>query len=169
MSSSKLARFAPAAALVASLGMNAALAVEPPNPADLTQGIWEMDPTKSKFCKPAPQKSRREIFDAGWGLISAYWTGTDAKGKPVDARYVWRYDGEKYPADIKKPAAEAITWKLVNRHRVEFAHWSKDGKLTEELVREVSEDGQEMTQTRKYLGPAGCADVQVFRRQAPPG
>jgi hypothetical protein len=166
MSSSKLARRSPAAILAACLGMNAALAAEPPNPADLTQGIWEMDPVKSKFCKPAPQKSRREIFDAGWGLISAHWTGIDAKGNPVDARYVWRYDGAKYPADIKKPAAEAISWKLVNPHRVEFVHWSKDGRITEELVREVSKDGQEMTQTRKYLGAAECADVQVFRRQA---
>jgi hypothetical protein len=142
----------------------------PPNPKDLTQGVWELDLAKSKFCKPAPQKSRREIFDAGWGMMVVHWTGVDAKGKAMETRYVWRYDGEKYPATIDGPASEAISWKLVSPSRVEFIHWSKDDKITEELVRTVSSDAQEMTQTRKYLGAkadgkAECVDTQVFRRQ----
>jgi len=141
---------------------------EPPNPKDLTQGRWEMDLKKSKFCRPTPQSSKRHIYDAGWGLMVVHWTGVDHQGKPVDARYVWRYDGEKYPASIDGPDTanrEAISWKLVNPSRVEFVHWSKDGKLTEELFRTVSADGQEMTQSRKYLGGADCVDVQVFKRQ----
>ena len=69
-------------------------------------------------------------------------------------------------ADISKPAKEAITWKLVNPRRVEFKHWSKDDRMTEELVRTVSEDGQEMTQTRAYLGGKECVDTQVFKRQS---
>lgn len=165
MNASKLVTRALTTAVIAAGLSLPAQAVEPPNPEDWTQGVWEMDPAKSKFCKPTPKKSRREIIDVGWGLISVHWTGIDAEGKPVDARYVWRYDGQKYPADIKKPAREAISWKLVNPRRVEFVHWSKDDKLTEELVRTVSEDGQWMTQTRKYLGGAECVDVQVFKRQ----
>jgi hypothetical protein len=143
------------------------MAVEPPNPEDLTQGVWELDLEKSRFCKPTPQRSKREILDAGWGLISVYWTGIDSSGKPIDVRYVYRYDGEKYPSTIKGPADESITWDLVSPHRVEFVHWSKDDRITEELVRTVSSDGQEMTQTRKYIGPEECVDTQVFRRVEP--
>ncbi len=152
-----------AAALVATV----ASAVEPPNPKDLTQGVWDLNLAKSKFCKPAPRSGRREIMDAGWGLIGVHWTGIDRDGKPIDVRYVWRYDGEKYPATIMEPAKEAISWKLVSPSRVEFVHWSKDNKKTEELVRTVTPDGQEMTQTRSYLGGAECVDTQVFKRVAP--
>lgn len=154
------------AAVAAALVATAAAAVEPPNPKDLTQGVWELDLTKSKFCKPKPRSGRREILDTGWGLIAVHWTGADAAGKPIDVRYVWRYDGEKYPATIMEPANEAISWKLVSPSRVEFVHWSKDNKKTEELLRTVSADGQEMTQTRSYLGGAECVDVQVFKRVA---
>jgi hypothetical protein len=151
---------------LAAFTFQTAAAVEPPNPKDLTQGKWELVPQKSKFCKPVPQKSMREIVDAGWGLISVHWTGIDPNGKPVDSWYVLRYDGDKYPADITKPAEESITWKLVNPSRVEFKHWSKDDRMTEDLVRTVSADGQEMTQTRAYLGGTKeCVDIQVFRRQ----
>jgi hypothetical protein len=142
----------------------AGLAAEPPNKDDLTQGNWELVPEKSTFCKPAPQKSRREILDAGWGLISVYWTGVDFDGKEMSARYVYRYDGDKYPSTITEPAEESITWELVNPSRVEFIHWSKDNEITEELVRTVSSDGQEMTQSRKYLEVENCVDIQVFRR-----
>ncbi len=167
----KPARFCGVAtALVCLLSAGSSMAVEPPNPKDLTQGVWDLDLAKSKFCKPTPQKSRREILDAGWGLIVVHWTGVGADGKPIDSRYVWRYDGEKYPATIDEPANEAISWKLVSPSRVEFTHWSKDDKITEELVRTVSRDAQEMTQTRKYLGAKAdgkkeCVDTQVFRRQ----
>lgn len=157
-----------ALAMAALFATGSSLAVEPPNPKDLTQGKWEMDLKKSKFCRPTPQSSMRHIFDAGWGLMVVHWTGIDHEGKPVDARYVWRYDGEKYPATISgpdQPTREAISWKLVSPSRVEFVHWSKDDKITEELVRTVSEDGQEMTQSRKYLGGADCVDIQVFQRR----
>lgn len=159
-----------ATALACLLAAGSSMATEPPNPKDLTQGIWELNQAKSKFCKPRPQKSRREIVDSGWGLISTHWLGVDEKGKQTETWYVWRYDGEKYPANIGSPAKEAISWKLVNPSRVEFTHWSKDNKITEELMRTVSSDGQEMTQTRKYLGAkadgkAECVDTQVFQRQ----
>lgn len=150
--------------LAALLGAGSAVAVVPPNAKDLTQGKWQLLLEKSQFCKPAPRKSTREIVDAGWGLMSVHWTGIDADGKPVDAWYVWRYDGDKYPAQIGKPAEEAITWKLVSPSRVEFKHWSKDNRMTEELVRTVSADGQQMTQTRAYLGGKECVDTQVFKR-----
>jgi hypothetical protein len=150
--------------MAAVLCAGTSFAVQPANPKDLTQGKWELVLSKSKFCKPAPRSSTREIVDAGWNLISVHWTGLDADGKAVDNWYVWRYDGEKYPADITKPAAEAITWKLVSPTRVEFKHWSKDNKMTEELVRTVTSDGQEMTQTRAYLGGKECVDTQVFKR-----
>jgi hypothetical protein len=156
-----------AAAMVLALpfcSATAALASEPPNPEDLTQGSWELDLARSNYCTPAPQVSKRDIIDAGWGLIAIHWTGINSKGEPIDVRYVYRYDGEKYPSTIDSPADEAITWKLVSPHRVEFTHWSKDNEITEELVRTVSSDGQEMTQMRKYIGPEECVDIQVFQR-----
>jgi len=152
-------------ALVLLFSVELSLAVEPPNPKDLTQGNWELNAAKSKFCKPAPRESRREIIDVGWGLISIYWTGINANGEPMDIRYVYRYDGDKYPANIKKPANESITWELVSPFRVEFTHWSKDNKITEVLVRTVTSDGQEMTQSRKYVGAEECVDIQVFQRR----
>lgn len=157
------------AAAVALLVAGTAFAANPPNPKDLTQGVWEADLAKSKFCKPAPKKSRREIVEAGWGLVSVHWTGIDANNKPEEHWYVYRYDGQKYPAGIESPADEAISWKLVSPHHVDFTHWDKKDKKTEELYREVSADGQTMTQSRKYLGAkadgkAECVDVQVFQR-----
>lgn len=146
---------------------NASAAVEPPNSKDLTQGKWELQAAKSKFCKDAPQHAAREIFDAGWGLISVHWTGTDVKGAPIDNRYVYRYDGQKYPVDILKPGEVSITWKLVSPSRVEFVDWSKDNKMIAENVRIVSDDGQTMTQTTKFSGKPdqSCQDVQVFERK----
>jgi hypothetical protein len=151
------------AAIVAAAQSSLA-AVAPPNPKDLTQGTWELNLAKSKFCEPAPQKSTREIIDAGWGLIVVHWTGIDAAGKSMDVRYVWRYDGAKYPAEINKPADESISWKLVNPSRVEFTHWSKSDKVTSTYVRTVSADGQTMTQTGKFVGKP-CETSQVFDRQ----
>src|ERR1700744_5967837 len=95
-----------------------AVAAAPPNAKDLTQGKWELNLSKSKFCEAAPRKSTREITDVGWGLLVTHWTGIDANGNPMDIRYVWRYDGAKYPAEIYKPSEEAITWKLVSPSRV---------------------------------------------------
>lgn len=153
------------ALLLASHGSVSASNIPPPNQADWTQGIWEMVPDESAFCKPTPRVSIRQITDVGWGMISVHWTGIDANGNPIDSCYVYRYDGAKYPANIQKPATESISWKLVNPKRVEFFHWSKDDRMTEELSREVSDDGQKMTQLRRYLGGGECVDKQVFRRR----
>jgi hypothetical protein len=143
-----------------------ATATPPPNQKDLTQGTWDLQLAKSKFsCTPAPQKSSREIVDVGWGLIVTHWTGADSKGQPTDFRYVYRYDGTKYPSEIEKPADEAIVWKLVNPRRVEFTHYSKDDKITQELSRIVTADGKTMTQVTKYIGKPCGEDVQVFERR----
>jgi hypothetical protein len=157
-----------ATASVCLLAAGSALAaIEAPNPKDLTQGKWELQVAKSKFCKEAPQHATREIFDAGWGLVSVHWTGADSKGTPIDIRYVYRFDGQKYPSDIVKPSDVAITWKKVSPSRVEFVDWSKENKMIAENVRIVSSDGQTMTQTTKYSGKAdqSCQDVQVFERK----
>jgi len=157
------------AAVVAMITASVSMAGTPPNPKDLTQGSWELQLDKSHFCRNPPQKSHREIFDAGWGLISVHWTGIDGKGNPMDIHYVYNYNGEKYPSGIDRPANESITYKLVSPSRVEFKHWSKDDKLTQDLVRTVSADGQTMTQTTKFIGGKDekkeCSDYQVFQRQ----
>ena len=152
----------------ACLAGSVVAAVDPPNPKDLTQGNWELQLDKSKFCEPshAPQKSVRAIVDEGWGLISVHWTGISADGKPMDIHYVYSYDGRKFPVGIYgRKSNESITYHLINPRRVEFQHWSTDGKLTQSLVRSVSEDGQTMTQTTKLTDRPGCTDVQVFQRQ----
>lgn len=144
-----------------------ALAVEPPNPKDLIQGKWELVLEKSKFCNAAtaPKAGNRWIFDAGWGLIVTEWGGTAADGKPIVTRYVARYDGGKYPANITKPdASEAISWKLVNPGRLEFTHYDKADKVTSTYLRTVSEDGQTMTQVSTFVGRE-CKDIQVFQRK----
>jgi len=144
--------------------VQSSLAAEPPNPKDLMEGNWVLQVSQSKFCKDAPKQSAREIFDAGWGLVATHWTGIDAKGVPIDIRYVARFDGTKYPADIVKPANVAISWKLINPRQVEFVDWSKDNKAIAQNTRTVSEDGQTMTQKTKATGQT-CEDVQVFARQ----
>ena len=155
-------------ACVLAVASGNSLAANPPNPQDLTQGKWELQLDKSKFCNPAqaPQKSGRVITDEGWGLISVLQTGINAKGQPTTGRYVYRLDGQKYPANVygTRISSEAITWKLVSPSRVEFEHWSKDNKVTEKYVRTVSSDGQTMTQTGQRPGQT-CEEVQVFQRQ----
>jgi hypothetical protein len=162
-------------ALLGLVVMRSGLAAEPPNSKDLTQGSWEVDMSKAKYCggesqgQAAPKVSRRHIYDAGFGLIVVHWTGTQASGKPFDVRYVYRYDGEKYPASIDAPDAdEAIVWKLVDPHHVEFTHYNKENQVTQQLSRTVSEDGQVMTQTTRYTNRPGCEEVQVFNRLANP-
>ena len=146
------------------VGGAARAAVEPPNPKDLTQGNWELNVAKSKFCKAAPKKGSRQIFDAGWGLIVIEQGGVSPEGKPTSGRYVARYDGQKYPDIATGPAKEAITWKQVDARRVEFTHWSLDDKTTSEYVRTVSPDGQMMTQHGKFVGQT-CEEDQVFERR----
>lgn len=158
-----------ATAVVSLSFASLSLAAEPPNPKDLTQGHWELSVEKSHFCTPAPRKSVREIIDAGYDLIAAHATGVAADGKPIDFRYVWRYDGKMYPANIDRPSKEAIRWKLVSPHRVEFNHVTKADVVTQKLVRTVSDDGQTMTQTTEFVGGRGgkqnCIDTQVFTRK----
>ena len=159
-----LSACAVAAGLCLASAPCSAATVAPPNPKDLMQGKWVLQTGDSKFCKDAPKQSAREIVDLGWGLLVTHWTGVDSKGAPMDIRYVLRYDGRKYPADILKPVDVAISWKLVNPRRVEFVDWSKDNKVIATNVRTISEDGQTMTQKTKRAGDA-CEDVQVFQRQ----
>lgn len=150
------------------LGTGHALATDPPSKNDFSQGKWVLKPDKSNFCgRAVPQKSVREIVDSGWGLISVHWTGVQADGSSFETWYVYRYDGQNYPAGIGKPASESITWKLVNPHRVEFTHWSKEGRVTQQLARIVSSDGQTMTQTTRYISEksTGCVVSQVFLRE----
>jgi hypothetical protein len=137
--------------------------VDPPNSQDLSQGKWELSLAKSKFCKTTPQKSSRDIFDAGWGLIVVEQSGINAAGKPTSGRYVARYDGDKYPDIVTGAAREAIIWKQISPTRVEFAHVSKEDRVTSEYIRTVSADGQVMIQHGKFIGQ-DCEEDQVFDR-----
>jgi hypothetical protein len=154
------------AAAVAMMAGSVAAAVTPPSTKDLTLGQWELNVAKSKFtCSKAPQMSKRHIFDAGWGMMVAEWNATTAEGKPFVSRYVWRYDGQEYPVSITGPNAnESIVYKLINPNRVEFVHLDKAGKTTSTYYRQVSTDGQTMTQSTKYTG-RDCEDLQVFERK----
>ncbi len=146
--------------------------IPPPNPNDWTQGKWELNVAKSKFCAPANaqekpvQKATRDIVDMGWGMILVTMNTTREGGQPNRTRYLYRYDGQKYPGGgIDSAATEAITWKQVGATRVEFQHWSKDNKETADYVRTVSVDGQTMTQTAKYLTRSCNDESQVFDRR----
>jgi len=91
--SSSLAACVIGAVLLGGLTADSSWAAEPPNPKDLTQGTWELDSSKTKYCEGqsqgqrAPQSSRRNIIDAGWGLISVHWNrgrcGRQADGYPL--------------------------------------------------------------------------------------
>ena len=146
-----------------------------PNAKDLTQGTWELNVAKTTLCPGPDGKTRtarpgaRIIRDVGWGMIVVEWIDTNEQGKRYGEgypSYVYRYDGEKYPAGkyYNRPSSEGITWKLVNPNRVEFTHWSKDGRITSEYVRAVTADGQQMKQTMKVPGQA-CVESQVFDRK----
>ncbi len=155
-----------AMAAAALLATSAQAAVAPPSSKDLTLGHWELNVAKSKFtCSKAPQSSKRHLFDAGWGLMVADWDAVNADGKAFTTRYVWRYDGGQYPSSIMRPDAnEAIVYKLINPNRVEFIHVDKAEKVTSTYYRQVSTDGQTMTQSTKYTG-RDCEDLQVFERR----
>jgi hypothetical protein len=147
--------------------------VTPPNPKDLTLGRWVLQVDKSHFCpnasgaSTAPKSSSRDIFDAGGGLVSINWDTVQANGNTTNTRYVYKYDGKPYPSSIMGPSAEGIIWQLVNPHKVTFQHVSyKDGKVTQRLERDVSDDGQTMTQTTHIVARPDCEDVQVFQREA---
>jgi hypothetical protein len=161
------------AAITASavLHYGAVLAAEPAA-KDPEIGKWELQLSKSHFCNPAatPQKSTRDIFDAGGGILLIHWTGVDPKGMPVDIRYVLRYDGKKYafPSDVAD-AGTYISWKRVSPTEVAFIDWSKEGKKLAENTRTLSSDGNTMTQSTTALDANGqkaaCTDQQVFERQ----
>ena len=168
MNISKISRFC-FVAVIAGLTTVAVAAVEPPNAKDLIQGKWELIVAKSKFCNPAaaPKSADRHIFDAGWGLIVTEWGGTGVDGKPTVNRYVARYDGGKYPGNITRPdtpKSESISWKLVDPRHLEFVHYDKQDKITSTYTREVTADGQTMTQVSTFVGRE-CKDVQVFERR----
>jgi len=143
-----------------------------PAAKDNEVGKWELQLPKSHFCDSAaaPQKSVRDIFDAGGGVLLIHWTGIDPKGKPVDIRYVLRYDGKKYafPSDVADPQVY-ISWKRVSPSKVAFIDWSKDGKMVAENTRTVSADGNTMIQSTTAHDASGqkatCTDRQVFERQ----
>lgn len=160
-----------AIAVSAVLHYGAVLAAEPAA-KDPEIGKWELQLSKSHFCDSAaaPQKSSRDIFDAGGGILLIHWTGVDAKSKPIDIRYVLRYDGKKYafPSDVADPGT-FISWQRVSPSKVAFIDWSKDGKKVAENTRSVSSDGNTMTQSTTAVDANGqkatCTDRQVFERQ----
>src|SRR5262245_37214948 len=94
-----------AAGLIACLLTTGALvsaAVEPPNPKDLTQGTWELNLQKSKFCPtnarggPAtpPRGGARIISDVGWGLIAVQQISVNERGERAGEgriSYVYKY------------------------------------------------------------------------------
>jgi hypothetical protein len=106
---------------------------------------------------------------AGGGILLIHWTGVDPKGKPVDIRYVLRYDGKKYafPSDVTDPQVY-ISWKRISPSKVAFIDWSTDGKMEAENTRSVSADGKTMVQSTTALDANGqkatCTDRQVFER-----
>lgn len=150
----------------------AALLAAEPAATDPEVGTWDLQLARSHFCKPeaAPQKSVREIFDAGGGIYLDHWTGTDAKGKPIDFLYVVRYDNKKYafPSDSFDPEAY-ISWKRISAAKVSFIDWSKDGKAIGKNTRTVSPDGKTMVQATNAIDANGhessCTDTQVFEKQ----
>jgi hypothetical protein len=161
-------------AAVALVGLSTArvsLAGEPPNPKDLVVGDWVLQLDKSKFCDPArvPKQDFRKIRDEGYGMVSVDWTGIDAKGARYKRLYVYFNDGHRVPAGEFRgtplESKESMTFHLINPHRVVWEHWSKDNKLTSTWVREVSADGQTMTETDKVMSRPACRDVQVFERE----
>lgn len=160
-----------AGVLLALFVIRVSLAAEPPNPKDLTIGDWALQLDKSKFCDPAqtPRQSLRKIMDEGYGMVSVHWTGIAADGTPVDRLYVYYNDGHRVPAGEFRgtplSSKESMTFHLINPHRLVWEHWSPDNKLTGTWVREVSADGQTMTQTDKLVNRPGCVDVEVYRRQ----
>jgi hypothetical protein len=155
-----------AAVLVGMLAAGSQAAVTPPNDKDFSKGDWELNVAKSTFaCNKAPQVSKRHIIDAGWGMTFVEWTGTQADGKPFITHYVFRYDGQKYPVGIDRPdAKEAIIYTLKTPHHIDFVHVDKDGKVTSTYYRDISADGQTMTQSSKFTGKS-CEDLQVFERR----
>ena len=87
---------------------------------------------------PSTNPKPDEIARNGEGFVPLY-ANTDLdnwieepghKGHWQGADWVLKYDGKKYPANVDRPSNEAIIWKLVNPHRVEFNHYSKDDKIT---------------------------------------
>jgi hypothetical protein len=163
-SSTKYAIFAAAFAGFGATVCGAA--VTPPNDKDLSKGEWELNVAKSKFgCGKPPQVSKRHIVDAGWGMTFVEWTGIQADGKPFETHYVYRYDGQRYPVGIDRPdAKEAIIYTLKNPHHIDFVHVDKEGKVTSNYYRDISADGQTMTQSNKTVG-RDCEDLQVFERR----
>ncbi len=156
------------AAAFALSATTAMAAIDPPNPKDWIQGKWRLSLTKSKFCGAASKAEDRHIFDAGWGLIVTEWGGETADGKPIVNRYVARYDGGKYPANVTRPdtpTSESISWKLVDNRHLEFVHYDKKDKITSTYTREVTADGQQMTQVNTFVGQE-CKDIKVFDRLA---
>ncbi len=155
-----------AVVIAGMLATGAQAAVTPPDTKDFSKGDWELNVAKSKFgCGKAPQVSKRHIIDAGWGMTFVDWTGSQADGKPFRSRYVFRYDGQEYPVGIDRPnAREAIVYKLTNPHRIDFTHVDKEHKVTSTYYRQISDDGQTMTQSSKFTG-RDCEDLQVFERR----
>jgi hypothetical protein len=170
-SKSRIGLIVCAVALVGLSVARSSHAVEPPNAKDLVVGDWALELDRSKFCNPAeaPKQAFRKIVDEGYGMVSVHWTGIDASGAPIDRRYVYFNDGRKVPAGefngVALKSKESMTFHLVNPHRLVWEHWSPTNKLTSSYVREVSADGQTMTQTDKLMNRPGCVDVQVDRRQ----
>jgi hypothetical protein len=159
------------AALAALSTAVSAWATEPPNSKDLMIGDWALQLDKSKFCDAArtPKQSLRKVRDEGFGMISVHWTGMEADGTPINRMYVYFNNGTKVPAgefrETPLKDKESMTFHLLNPHRLVWEHWSADNKLTGNWVREVSADGQTMTQTDKLLNRPGCVDVEVYQRQ----
>lgn len=163
------------APLLTAFIAGSALAVEPPNPKDLIQGKWDLVLEKSKFCNAAaaPKAGNRWIFDAGWGLIVTEWGGTAADGKPIVTRYVARYDGGKYPANITKPDSAEIDLMEAGRPAPPRVHPLRQGRqgdldLPAHRVRGRSDHdpGQHLRRARVQGRPGVPAQITLAAARA---
>ncbi len=133
-----------------------------PDPFD---GTWKLNTAKSKFIPGPALKSNIIEIEEKSGGIECILNPVDSDGKAHRVRWIARYDGRDYPAEIA-PYADMIALKRIDEHTVE-AVYKKGGR---EIIAErwvVSSDGKTltMTQTGKNPPAQGISNTLLYQKR----
>ncbi len=132
-----------------------------PDPFD---GTWRLNAAKSRFVSGPALKSDIVEIEEKSGGIECILNPVDPGGKVRTVRWIAKYDGQDYPAEIA-PYADMVALNRIDEHTVD-AVYKKGGKeiISERWV--VSGDGKTltMTQTGKNPPAEGIRNTLMYQK-----
>jgi hypothetical protein len=132
--------------------------------ADLNQGTWKLNESKSKISAGAP-KNTSVVYSMDGDNVKAVVEGMDSAGKPTHNEWVGKYDGKYYPV-TGDGQSDARAIKQVDDHNFDLSA-KKGDKVTVSGKIKISADGKTRTVSTSGTDEKGkkVSNTSVYEKQ----